>query len=783
VKTLDDLRVVECASEIAGPYCGKLFIDAGAEVIKVEPPTGDPFRRRAPYGVDLGGKDPALFRYLNAGKRSVTAESRSDELEALVASADIVIDDGVPSHIEIEELRRANPELVVVSITPYGRDNSWERRPATEFTVQAEGGDVGGRGRLSRPPHQAGGRLAEWMTGTYAAVGGLAAAFAARTSGFGEHVDVSMIETSATAFTVSHMWLIPRMFPGGMDGPARMVERPAIVPTADGWVGFTTHGRHQFDAFLILIGRTDLLGDEELATKEGRARRGEEWDRLVAEATKGRTTEDLMEHAKALRVPAAPVLDGETVALHPQIKERGVLVSSADHDFLQPLPPYLIDGERSAPPRKSPVLGEANGKIATRTRQRRDEDHQPGSRPLDGVRVIDATAWWAGPMAGQLLALLGADVIHVESVSRPDAVRTVTPPTPGPWWERSPCFFGNNAGKRGITLDLDDPRGLELMKRLIAKSDVVLENFSPRVFERFGLDWPQVRAANDQAIFARMPAFGLDGPWRDRVGFAQTMEQITGLASATGFPDEPPMMPRGPCDPNAGVHAVFAILLALRRREQTGKGSLVEVPMVESALNLAAEQVITYSAYGTLIGREGNHGPDASPQNVYACREKETWIALAIQDDAQWRALVGVLGAPAWATDPALETVEGRCDRAEAVDAKLEQWFADKDLGEVVERLTEVGVPAGKVTDPRRLDEHPRLLETGFFEFLEIPEAGRQPVPRAPFRFERIEAWYTRPSPTLGEHNAEVLDELGLSRSEQDELEEAGVIGRTPTSL
>src|SRR4029077_1610459 len=212
---------------------------------------------------------------------------------------------------------------------------------------------------------------------------------------------------------------------------------------------------------------------------------------------------------------------------------------------------------------------------------------------------------------------------------------------------------------RGITLDLSRPHGIALAKALIAKADVVVENFSPRVLDNLGLRYEDLARETPRLVMLRMPAFGLDGPWRDRTGFAQTMEQISGLAWVTGFADGPPVIPRGPCDPLAGMHAVLALLVALEHRRRTGEGQLVESTMVEAALNATADQVLERQAYGRLLGRDGNRGPVAAPQNLYACRGTEQWLALAVATDAQWSAFVEVLGRPAWALDPAFATHAG----------------------------------------------------------------------------------------------------------------------------
>src|SRR5207253_1926451 len=197
--------------------------------------------------------------------------------------------------------------------------------------------------------------------------------------------------------------------------------------------------------------------------------------------------------------------------------------------------------------------------------------------------------WWAGPAAGQALAALGADVIKVESTRHPDGMRyaAAKPPSVDGWWEWSPLFHGANVAKRGITLDLTTAAGIDVFERLLRSSDVLIENYTPRVMEQFGFDWDHVHDVNPDLIMVRMPAFGLDGPWRDHTGFAQTMECVSGMAWLTGFRDGPPTLVRGACDPLAGMHAVIATLLALAERERTGEGCIVEATMVEAALNAA----------------------------------------------------------------------------------------------------------------------------------------------------------------------------------------------------
>jgi crotonobetainyl-CoA:carnitine CoA-transferase CaiB-like acyl-CoA transferase len=352
------------------------------------------------------------------------------------------------------------------------------------------------------------------------------------------------------------------------------------------------------------------------------------------------------------------------------------------------------------------------------------------------------------------------------------------------WWEYSSIFLSANTNKRGLTLDLTSPAGIAVAKRLIAVSDVVVENFTPRVMANFGLDWMALHDINPRLILVRMPAFGLTGPWRDHTGFAQTMEQVTGLAWVTGYADDQPRIQRGPSDPNAGMHAAFALLVALAERDATGRGQHVEVTMIEAALNSAAEQVIEYTGYGNLLEREGNRSPYAAPQNLYACRGTEQWLALSVATDGQWEALKTVLGRPAWADDPRLSSHAGRRDAHDLLDKQLSAWTRGQDLDTTVDRLVDAGVPAGRVVDPRATAVHPQLSARHFHERIDHPVVGTHPVAGPPFRFASVERWLRRPAPTVGQHNDEILKGLlGMTQSEVDSLEAAGVIGTWPKGL
>jgi crotonobetainyl-CoA:carnitine CoA-transferase CaiB-like acyl-CoA transferase len=411
--------------------------------------------------------------------------------------------------------------------------------------------------------------------------------------------------------------------------------------------------------------------------------------------------------------------------------------------------------------------------------------------PLAGLRVVDFTAFWAGPFAASYLAALGAEVIKIESIQRPDGMRFASGflPDDGMVWEWAPVFHGANTGKQAITLNLDSEEGLAHAKELVRGADIVIENFSPRVMERFGLDEAGMKSLNPDAVLVRMPAFGLTGPWRDRAGFAMTIEQAAGLAWVTGFPEREPIVPRGVCDPVGGMTAVFGLLCALELRAGGAGGQQVEVPLLEVGLALAGEQVVEKTAYGVRLERQGNEGPVSSPQGVYACRdprneESRGWITIAVSSDAQWSALVGALGSPAWAQKAEYAGEAGRRAGAAEIHAGLADFCRERDGAELADALAAAGVPAGLLHNQRNVvPGHTQMDARGFLAFLDHPYAGRLGYPKFSVRYDGEYLERTLP-PTLGEHNDSVLPRLlGLSAKQLDELREKAVIGTRPSFL
>lgn len=764
---LEGLVVVERSLSIAGAFAGRQLADAGATVHVVRPAAPEWWAQDVSQG---------LRTYLDADKILVAdAGTGFDEFARLAAAADIVVWEA-PTPPAADEIDRIGADRVLAIITARGLTGPRSDLPWTEFTLQAESASLHMRGDADREPIQAGGEEALWLTGAATA----AAVLAGLSRGESTIIDVPILALSHTAF--NNFTDIAASLANEPHTPRVMRRKlaPSIEPAADGWVGFNLASAQNLEDFMVLIERPDMLDDPELRSAAGRYARVDEWNEAVHAWTTRHTVAEIVELATVFRIPVAQVNDGRTILENEHVVDREFFRPAPDGVGVQPAAPFLFDGERAGADRGAaravPLAG-----IDT-TPRRADFDD-----PLAEVRVADFGSWWAGALNSEVLACFGADIIKIESARRIDGARTMLgvlrPIRPERWWELGQHYLALNHNKRNVALDMTRPEGLDLVREIIRRSDVLIENYAPRVMESLGLDWDGVRQLNPRIVMVRQPAYGLTGPLRDQIGYAQTVEQFSGQCARTGYPDRTPLNPNGVADPTAAFNAAFATLAALRAARRRGTGMFVESALVESAIVTASEQAVHYSRTGEVLGRHGNHSERAVPQGVYPVAGEEQWMALSVVTDAQWQALAELGGDADWAEDERFRTAEGRRTHRAELDEALAAWSAAHEGPALAAQLQQRGVAAAMVVDSRFAHEDPQMEATGFYEWVDHAVAGRIALPTMPFRVHGIDRWSRTPPATLGQHTAEVLEELlGMSRSEVDGLFASGVSGAEPAN-
>ncbi|HUJ64045.1 MAG TPA: CoA transferase, partial [Acidimicrobiales bacterium] len=751
------VRVLDAGHGVASAYCTKLLTDQGADVVVLEPPGGDGLRLWSASSPDTPVPATApLFRFLHGSKRSATVPEA--DLAGLIGWADVVVTAPRPDGWDglVRRMWEDAGRGVQVDISPFGRSGPLAETPSTEFTLQAWSGAISARGAADRPPLQQGGRTGEWLAG---AVGALAVG-AGLIGGHRLSFEVSALEVMGVGL-VTYPTLY-REFTGRASVMSRGSDYPSAERCREGWIGLCLFSAQQWADFAVMIGRPELAEDTRLNSMAGRGAHPELARSVIRPWLEAHTDEEIFELGGLFRVPVSYIGNGRTLPQMEHFQARATFVRHPGADFLQPRPPFRMSAtpvrEAGPAPEAGADTDEVRRHAVGAPTAARTAPASGPSRPLAGITVLDLTAYWAGPAGTHLLCTLGARVIKVESTKRPDGIRYATPaPASQPdWLERSPIFQGTNPGKLGVAIDITRPEGRDLILRLARRCDGVWENFTPRVMDNLGLGYAELCAANRELIMVRVPAFGLDGPWRDHSGFAQTMEQVSGMGWLTGYPDGNPLV-RTTCDPAAGIHAAFAFLAALRHRRHTGQGQLIEMAMADMAVNLTAEQVIEYSAFGQLMERQANRGPEAAPQGVYACLGDEQWLALAVVSDEQWERLVSAMGHPAWTRDTGLATRAGRRARADEVDRGLAAWSAGQDRDTLVAQLTGAGIPAAPVWNQTLIDGQPQYRARGFFQAIEHPSIGPVDYPGVGFTSPQLDTSYPGPAPMLGQHTRQVL--------------------------
>jgi len=788
------MRILEISDqEGAAAYCGKLFRRWGHEVVRVESPDRTP-------------PEVAADIYLNGGKRRVAcdlgAPSDLDRLRSLAPSFDILVTDRSVEEIERHALLGLGDDdgpRVRLALMPFGLTGPYAHHPATEASLLALSGHSQLMGDPDRAPLTFVGRYASYQAGS---LGYTAALAAARVTGADSEpvtIDVSALESLAALHQSTYsQWReagVVRMRSGNrMAGAVN-----SLLPVRDGWVGVSFQQQFWF-SFATMIGRLDLAEGHRLSTPAGRLKHYEELVEVVEEAFRDREMQELFDEAQGhWRIPIGKLL-GVLEALddaHLTAREfwRPLEGATPEQQSLRvPGSPFRVIGE--PPPAEytpAPVGSERLEDLAPVTpvaKATRVQAFADPTRPLSGVRVLDLTRVWSGPVGGRILADLGADMIKIEAPTNrgprsvPQGTRgyLITDETAHMPWNTQTVFNQLQRNRRSVCLDLKQPEGKALFLDLVRESDIVIENFSARAMSRLGLGYDVMREANERIIYLPMPAFGRVGPYRDYVGLGTSVEPLAAIPSILGYEggDARTAAIAIP-DPMAGTTAAAAALTALERRDRTGEGCEFDFSQQEGSIGFIGEFFVQAQLEGVDPPRVGNGHASIAPYNTYPCRGDDEWIALAARNDDEWRALASAV-AQGWERDGRFADAEGRYEHRDALDALISEWTAGCDKHELMSLLASAGVPAGAVLKAPELLADPQLTARGFFADLEHPVTGPQHFDGAPFVFNGARGYdWWQPTAMLGEHNREVLrDVLSLPDAELEALEAAGVLRTEP---
>jgi len=386
---------------------------------------------------------------------------------------------------------------------------------------------------------------------------------------------------------------------------------------------------------------------------------------------------------------------------------------------------------------------------------------------LQNIRILDFTWVLAGPYATRMLADFGAEVIKVQPLL-PEEEDTFSRGYYNTW----------NRNKLGITLNLNKPEGVALAKRLVGKSDAIVENFTPRVMANWGLDYENLKKVKPDLIMLSMSTMGNTGAWRDYAGFGPTIQAFSGITYLTSFPGKPPLgLGLSYADHIAGLIAVLALLGAMEYRQRTGEGQYIDVSQVEAMSSLLGSAILEYTVNGKEIEPVGNSSPEAAPHGVYRCQGDDRWCAIAVFSDEEWEGFKRASGNPPWTEDKRFATLSGRLENAEELDRLVEAWTGGHTAEEVMALLQEQGIAAGVVQDAGDLANDPQLKARGFFIELDHPELGKTISDATPIKLSETPSRYSRVAPAQGQDNSYVYGELlGMSEDELAELRQQGII-------
>ena len=788
----ETLRVLELGSGVASAYAARLMGDAGADVVKVEPPAGDAARRRGPFAG--GVPDPersGMFLALNLNKRGITLDPSTDRdgLDRLLAWADVLVHDLRASAagalgVDAQALRAAFPELVTLAITPFGHHGPYAEYAAEELTVA----NAGGWANLcpatstdpSLPPLKVFGDQCALMSGIVGATTALAAARETRRSGVGEYIDLS---EQAYVASVLEGGLPILVYRGQVTARynQRMLLPWRIFDAKDGPVFLVCVEQDQWERLVEFMGHPDWADLPTFAEQGERAENEDLVHMFVQEFVGEWPARELYHQAQAHRICVAPVMGLAELAANEHLRARGFFVAVGEgQESLEYLAPAALTTRGRAPfVRRAPGLGEHNGAVDMRQRSPQPVGGDP-RLPLAGVRVLDLTWAWAGPFCTMNLAHLGAEVIRIESAKRADLYRRIRicPEEWGDDLDVSGMFNQWNQGKSSVSVDLAHPRGVEIVRRLAAESDVVVQNFATGVMERLGLGYDTLREINPGIVLASITGYGQTGPYRNYMGYGPAIPPLTGLSMATGYVGGGPQeMGLSIPDPTAGITAAMNIVAALLARDETGVGDHLDVTLWEATGVLNMEGWMQYAMTGTEPERMGNRSTSMAPHGCFPSTGDDAWVSIACRSDAEWAALARHID-PKLVGHSRFRTLAGRKANEDALEATVAAWTASRDRWDVTRLLQSEGIAAFPTMTTRDVLEDAHLDARGFIETLEHPKVGRRAHAGIPWLLHTRPNGVTRPAPCLGADTDRYLSELlGLSADEIAGLYRDGVIG------
>jgi len=810
IGALTGYRVLDLADS-RGAYCSKLLADLGADVIKIEPPEGDPGRSVPPFAGDVPHNEKSLyFLHRNANKRGLTTDLHTPEgkalLKKLVKTADVLVENASPDYmknlgLDYSVLRDINPELVMASMTEFGPGGPYRDYRGSNLVDFAMSGVMITSGFPGKTPCLVPGSQSQDSASLIAAIGILAALYMRSTTGKGQHIETSVHEASRIGLypwllsTYTH--LMNEAADGGVAPQAetRMGDSVyPVFPCKDGFIRLIALTPRQWDAMVRVLGNPEVLLLPEWRNLVYRIFNADAIHPIMTEHTSQYTMQELFEAGHREGVPVAPIFSVEDFVNSPHTRARGFFVEM-DHPVvgaaLYPGPPYRWSETVASIRRPAPCLGEHNQEIlqeADIPQQQEDSSvlkqagagygQKTGDLPLKGIKVIAFETGAAGPDFTKILGELGADIIKMESADNLDFARCI-----GSDINRIGGFNESNRNKRSFGINLKTPEGQEIARKLIKRVDILAENFRGGVMESLGLDYANVRKLNPDIIYISSQGFGGNGPYSDYQAYGPIVAAASGMLSIWANPDDPyPVGSNAPLpDHTASKHLAVAALAALDFRSRTGKGQYIDTAQTEVAAALLGEYYMDYTVNNRVPKPIGNRNPNAAPHGCYRCKGEDTWCVIAVFTDAEWSAFCRVLDH-SLAQDRKFANLSDRLANVDDLDRLVEEWTSARNPHEVMEALQAVGVPAGVVQRVPDTIKDPQLEWLGAIIEMYHPKGGKTLYPAIPFRMSGTPPLESSPAPLLGQHTVEICREhLGLSEEEIVRLVNKDIL-QTPES-